>query len=247
IPALLVVAVRGRLREPETWQSAKRAASASQRELGSVRDLLGDRRWRSRTIVGVALALAGIIGVWGIAFWAPELIRGVLRDQPPARQDEVASLATALQDVGAFFGIMAFTWLTVYLGRRKAFLVSLLFALGVVLLVFGTMRTESQIWWMIPLLGFATLTVFGGYAIYFPELFPTRLRSTGTGFCYSTARYLAAFGPFTLGGLGLVYADLGAAPSDSLRYAAMTVASAYLIGMVALIWAPETQNQPLPE
>jgi hypothetical protein len=34
---------------------------------------------------------------------------------------------------------------------------------------------------------------------------------------------------------------------SGFRLAAMLLASSYLIGMVALIWAPETLNQPLPE
>ena len=54
---------------------------------------------------------------------------------------------------------------------------------------------------MIPVMGFCQLTLFGGYAIYFPELFPTRLRSTGTSFCYNVGRYVAALGPLTMGQL----------------------------------------------
>ena len=49
---------------------------------------------------------------------------------------------------------------------------------------------------MVPLMGAAQLSLFGGYAIYFPELFPTRLRSTGTSFCYNVGRYVAALGPW---------------------------------------------------
>jgi len=31
-----------------------------------------------------------------------------------------------------------------------------------------------------------------GYAIYFPELFPDRLRATGTGLCFNGGRFIAA-------------------------------------------------------
>jgi len=31
------------------------------------------------------------------------------------------------------------------------------------------------------------------------------------------------------------------------RLAAIVLSSSYLLGIVALIWAPETVNQPLPE
>ena len=62
--------------------------------------------------------------------------------------------------------------------------------------------------WMTPLMGFCQLALFGGYAIYFPELFPTRLRSTGVSFCYNVGRFVAAVGPFTLGYLtSSVFAD----------------------------------------
>ena len=44
-------------------------------------------------------------------------------------------------------------------------------------------------------MGFCQLALFGGYAIYFPELFPTRLRSTGTSFCYNVGRLVAAVRP----------------------------------------------------
>ena len=55
-----------------------------------------------------------------------------------------------------------------------------------------TLRSEMQAYFMLPLVGFVTLSVFGGYSIYFPEIYPTRLRSTGTAFCYNVARILTA-------------------------------------------------------
>src|SRR5439155_21195376 len=117
-------------------------------------------------------------------------------------------------------------------------------ALFGVLLVFGCLDQTSDIYWMAPLLGFGYATMFGGYAIYFPELYPTRLRSTGTGFCYNVARYITALGPLTLGKLALLFGNLGYAMP--LRPAAMSVATIYLGGMIAAYFAPETKDQPLP-
>jgi hypothetical protein len=91
---------------------------------------------------------------------------------------------------------------------------------------------------MLPAMGFAQLSVFAGYSIYFPELFPTRLRGTGVGFCYNTVRYLAAPAPIVFGYLATLM---------SFRTAAMLMCSIYLIGVVALVWAPETRGQALPE
>jgi hypothetical protein len=92
---------------------------------------------------------------------------------------------------------------------------------------------------MLPLMGFATLSVFAGYSIYFPELFPTRLRGTGVGFCYNTVRYLAAPIPALLGHLSEWM--------GSFRQAAIAMTTIYLVGIIALIWAPETKGKPLPE
>lgn len=248
IPAILVCLVMRRVKEPDTWLEAKlRAKQAPEGtpKLGGWGELFRDKRWRYATFIGITLGLAGQIGLWGVGFWSPELIRS-LEGIPESARNLYASGATALQDVGAFFGVLAFTLIAARTGRRTAFAVSFLLGLGVVILVFGFMREPWQVWWMIPLLGFATLCSFGGYAIYFPELFPTRLRSTGTGVCYNVSRYLAAAGPFLIGHLNDLYFRYGAG-KDSFRYAAITVASVYIIGLLILPFAPETKGKPLPE
>jgi MFS family permease len=264
LPALLVVFIFRWLKEPESWLEARKQQAT--RPMGDVRDLFRERRWRHHTLVGVTLATAGVMGLWGIGFWTPELIRNnVLKDLPKDTQDWYASRALLLQNLAGFFGVYAFTWLTGRVGRRAAFAVSFVVALGATVLVFGFMTQPAQIWWMIPLLGFCGLMVFGGYAIYFPELFPTRLRSTGTGFCYNVARYIAAVGPFLLGTLAEVFmapagtvrgqqklSDLTLLSSmgsvdNAFRYAALTVASIYILGLLALPFAPETKGKPLPQ
>ena len=58
-----------------------------------------------------------------------------------------------------------------------------------------------DVFWLIPIMGFWQLSLFSGYAIYFPELFPTYLRSTGTSFCYNVGRFVAAAGPYIFGTL----------------------------------------------
>src|SRR5256885_7307322 len=97
---------------------------------------------------------------------------------------------------------------------------------------FWNLSTFSDIFWMIPIMGFCQLALFGGYAIYLPELFPTRLRSTGTSFCYNVRRFVAAIGPFTMGMLREnVYGGYG---DDAWRYAGVTMCGFFLIGLAAL-------------
>jgi hypothetical protein len=87
-------------------------------------------------------------------------------------------------------------------------------------------------------MGFFTTSLFGGYAVYFPELFPTRLRATGTGFCYNVARYLAILGPYTFGQLRAAF---------GIREAGALLSGVFLLGLAILPIAPETKGKPLPE
>ncbi len=275
-PALLVVVIRRRLKEPESWVQAKEALArgdqtdAMHKQLGDMKEMFHDPRWRYHTIVGVLLAVTGVLALWGVGFYTPELARSTVHAEAPPgltaqekkahadalkkEQDWYASLTSLLQNFGAFFGIYAFGWLTGRIGRRWAFAVALVLGWLAITLVFGFLTESNQIWWMIPLLGFCALMVFGGYAIYFPELYPTRLRATGTGFCYNVARYLAAVlifaaaplaGWFGAQGLTLL-SSLGSVDSG-FRYACLSVGSVFLLGLVILPFAPETKDKPLPE
>ena len=154
------------------------------------------------------------------------------------------SMTSVMQNIGAFFGIYAFTYVTYYFGRRLAFAVTFILAMLSTVMVFGYLTEFSQIFWMIPIMGFCQLALFGGYAIYFPELFPTYLRSTGTSFCYNVGRFVAACGPLTLGTLSKYVFGAYAEP---MRPAAVTMSAIFLLGLLVLPFAPETKGKPLPE
>ena len=149
-----------------------------------------------------------------------------------------------LQQVAAFFGISCFTVLAARWGRRPTFLLALFSAWASLVLTFSTFHEPQQIWYLWPLLGFCTFAPFGGYAIYFPELFPTRLRSTGTSFCYNVGRFVAASGPAVL---GLLTSEVYHHQPEPMRYAGLTMCGIFLLGLVVLPFAPETKGQPLPE
>ena len=112
--------------------------------------------------------------------------------------------------------------------------------------MFWKLSDFNDIFWMIPIMGVCQLALFGGYAIYFPELFPTRLRATGTSFCYNVGRLVAATGPL---GLGLLTSQVYAGFDHPwpLRYAGITMCAVFLIGLAVLPFLPETKDKPLPE
>lgn len=247
LPAFLAVLVMRRLREPERWQKAA-AGGTKDHRLGSLGELFGDPRLRRNAIVGLLLASAGVIGLWGIGFYCFELIRAVLAEQGMNEGDLTfwAGIGSLLLNVGAFFGIYSFSRLTAHTGRKPAFAVAFVLALVSTAYTFWAFSGVGDLFWMIPLMGFCILSLFGGYAIYFPELFPTRLRSTGTSFCYNVGRYLAAPGPLALNLLsGQVFGAYGNVLS--WRYAGLTMCAVFLVGLLALPFAPETKGKPLPE
>jgi hypothetical protein len=127
--------------------------------------------------------------------------------------------------------------------RRFASIVALSLSLVTTWLVFWGLREFDQIFWMLPVMGFGQLSVFGVYAIYLPELFPTSLRSTGTSFCYNVGRVVAATAPFTL---GQITKKLGG-NVEGFRTAGLWVSLVLLVGLVAIPFLPETKDQPLPE
>jgi MFS family permease len=153
------------------------------------------------------------------------------------------SIASLLQNAGGFLGIYTFSRFPAVTGRKVAFAASFILAMLTTAFTFWNLRTFTDILWMIPLMGFSQLALFGGYAIYLPELFPTRLRSTGTSFCYNVGRFIAAVGPLALGLLtSRVYAD----KPEPMRYAGVTMCFVFIIGLATLPFAPETEDRSLP-
>ena len=71
----------------------------------------------------------------------------------------------------------------------------------------------------------------GPFGAYFPALYPTRVRSLGSGFCFNVGRGIAAFAPFVLGTLAASY---GLATSIGL------CALGFLAAGLVMLALPET-------
>lgn len=154
-----------------------------------------------------------------------------------------ASYASIAINVGAALGMFGFGALAQRIGRKPTFAMALLSAFFTTAAVFWYLETFWQVWVMVPIMGFCQLSLFAGYAIYFPELFPTRLRSTGTSFCYNVGRFVAALGPLVKAQLEALFKDT----PEPLRYAGVTMCVVFLIGLFVLPFLPETKDAPLPD
>lgn len=253
LPAFLCVFIMRRLKEPKRWVDARDAGLKKGIRFGSYGSLLRHPTWAKHAWLGLILCSSGIVGLWGIGNFHPRIVRDIvethLADQHlsanamSSAKAYWASLGLLLQHAGAFLGMLCFASIAQAKGRKIAFAGALLASFLSTLLVFRYMREVSQMYWMLPIMGFGQLSVFGVYAIYLPELFPTSLRSTGTSFCYNFGRLAAATAPFTI---ARITKGLGG-NIEGFRTAGMWVSFVLLLGILVLPFLPETKGRPLPE
>jgi MFS family permease len=255
LPALLVIYIRRKLKEPERWQHQTDVPVV---KLGSYSELFGNPLFRKHALVGLGLGFAGVVGLWGIGFFSVQLQKAVFRENFIAMglsgielEGKIklwAGITSFMINVGAFFGMIASGIIAQRMGRRTAFALAFTSAMLSTAGVFWFFDRPSHVFWMIPLMGFCLLSIFGTLAIYLPELFPTRLRSTGTSFCYNVGRFVAAGGPFIFGILtSEVFTAAHGYEREPMRYAGVAMCVIFLLGLAVLPFAPETRGKPLPE
>lgn len=260
VPALICVFFQFRMKEPEKWVLARNQGKITGVRFGSYASLFGEARWRKAALFGMLLCVAGVVGLWGIGFFSPELVgyvitkaltaRHVAPEDMPRKKLMWVGITMIVQNTGSFFGMLTFTKLAHHFGRKKVFASAAVCAFVSTVVAFKCLTEPWQIFVLLPIMGFFQLALFAGFAIYLPELFPLRLRSTGTSFCYNVGRFMAASGPFTLGLLQFHLAQGAVSPEAKMtafRNACCWVSSIYLLALIALPFLPETKGQPLPE
>jgi MFS family permease len=217
VPATFAIWIRRRVEEPEIWRR-ERTARPRVAELF----VPGLRR---ATLGGLAMCLVTLVTWWATNAFLPFVAEHLAGRG--AEHDVVAWhrwMATVLFASGGFLGTLA-TIPLARLGRRPLFAIYLA---GAAVSIWVTFGLAWDPWTRTRLLFMDGLTVFGvvgAFSFYLPELFPTRLRGTGSGFCFNMGRYLAAVGPFVVG------SALGAAatPMDAIRWVALVPLAGLLL------------------
>ena len=240
IPAVLVLWVRLSIREPESWQQARLTKA---KQLGSYRELLGDPTWRPRAVYGALLAMVGLATFWGVVVAGQDIARDLLERAGDADASRKAKIAFGfVQTAGAGAGMLAFGPIAARLGCRRTFAIMHVVAAiitPVICWLPSSMGGYPLLLALLPIFGFFAQGIHAGYAVYFPTLFPTHLRATGSGFCFNTGRILAA--PV------LIWLSAWMKATLDLRLAITCLGGMFLVGLVFLQLLPETQGQDLPE
>lgn len=240
IPALLVVWVRAKVKEPEGWKDAQKNKNE---QAGSYLDLFGDARWRKHALLGMALAAVGLASFWAVGVATQGLAKNMLLAEGVTEAVAASKAKFAygiVQTVGAGVGLLSFGPFCAWLGRRRAFVFGHIGAFLIVPITCYLPQTYDQLLFILPVFGFFTLCMHAGYAVYFPELFPNHLRATGTSFCFNVGRIVAA--PMLILS-GMVKAMEGI----NTQLALSLLATTFLLGLVVVAFLPETKGKDLPE
>ena len=226
-PALLVLYIRRYVEEPEIFRAARAQAIKSSHFL----EIFAPEIVRT-TALAALLATGAQGGYYAITTWLPTYLRTV-------RGLSVFGTGSYLIVViaGSFCGYLVSAWLSDEIGRRRNFF---LFAIGsmaaVLLYTLAPISNQQMLVLGFPL-GFFASGIFSGMGAFFTELFPTRIRGSGQGFCYNFGRGIGALFPTVIGALSAGM-PLG-------RAIGIFAASAYAVLLVAAILLPETRGKEL--
>ena len=231
LPAFVAFYIRRAVGESERWKRARQTGTPmlSMMTPAVRRDLL----------VGMALAVVATFGYQGAIQWVPTWISALLHSQGVESVRTQVSAITIVLNGGGMVGCLCFPLAADRWGRKRAFVVYFFGALVAVQLTFLWVERFAIALLVSPVMGFFSAGLFAGFAIYFPELFPTAIRATAQGLCYNFARFFSAVAPFITG--------LLASSGGSFAYAIGAVGLVYLLGLLTLTFARETKGRPLPE
>ena len=203
LPAAAAFLVRLFIKEPQRWQRVAGQAKVS------IAELFGPEL-RRYTVSGFLMSLTALLTWWSCNAFIPVVSGGLARTAAEAQglgqAGTMASiqhwktLATTWFNLGGLIGTLLTIPAAKYLGRRAMFAIYWVASAAAIFATFGLdlapeVRLHLYRDWPV------VFGVFGSFTYYLPELFPTRVRGTGAGFCYNIGRVIASAGPFIVGSI----------------------------------------------
>ncbi len=189
------------------------------------------------TLIGIILGTIPLLGNWGGANWLvpwADEVGGV-------ENAYLKSHTQTIRSTGAALGSLLGGWLAAAFGRRSTYFAISLLSLASSAYLFWFLKPgdPSFLGWVF-ILGFFGTVYFGWLPLYLPELFPTHVRSTGSGVTFNFGRIFTAFGVLGVGEIMRLYAG------DYARVGQVT-SLIYLLGMIIICFAPDTSQRQLDD
>jgi MFS family permease len=228
VPLLVIALVHRRIPESARWATGPSVRAER------ARLLRGPAVRRFLASLGMSVAIT--VGWWAVSSYQPTFVGGLVHD--PGRTAFYTGWAGALYNVGEIAGCIAFGFLAEAWGRRAVALVYLAGSFLIVPVVFLGLHQAGPATLAQLAAGLFTGGLYSWYAVHTPELFPTRIRATAISAVFSGARYLAMIASVVSGSL--------ASALGGFDRAAVIFAPVYLLGVVAVLFLPETRGKGLP-
>jgi MFS family permease len=247
LPAAIAFVVRIFVHEPERW--AKTAATARP---ARVREIFSPEM-RARTFSALIVTVVALITWWSCNAFiqalanslagAEALTRGLGATATAALKQEWIKLVTYCFNWGGLLGTLLTIPLAKHLGRRTMYGIYFAGSAAALLTTFGLDLPSETRLYLFFFIGLTVFGIFGSFTFYLPELYPTRLRSTGSGFCYNIGRVITAGGVFAV---GMVQQSAKGDPEVFLRTLFM-IGFVPIVGLLLLRWVIETRGQRMPD
>jgi MFS family permease len=246
LPAAVAFFVRLFVKEPERWLATARVAAPPQ-----IRELFSPVFW-PRTRSALLMTFVALLTWWSCNAFIPVVsatlgqaaaaAAGLDKAATSALVESWKTIATTSFNLGGLIGTLLTVPIAKRFGRRPMFAVYFGVAVISLMATFGLNIADELRLYMYFFIGLSVFGVFGSFTYYLPELFPTRLRATGSGFCYNIGRVVAATGPYVVG----TVAAAGAGEPAVILNALFAVAFVPLVGLLFIPLVIETRGQTLP-
>jgi MFS family permease len=245
VPAALALLVRMFVKEPERWKSVATHSVAPK-----LAELFAPQ-YRAITVSGLLMATVALVTWWSCNAFLPtvgaglaaQASVGLTREAATALSESWKAVAANAFNLGGLLGTLLTVPASKMLGRRPMFVTYFLLSGVSILAAFGLpLDPHTRLYMYFPI-GLSVFGVFGSFTYYLPELYPTRLRGTGAGFCYNTGRLIAAIGPFIVGSI----ASQGTAALGGAIHVLFFVGFVPLLGLLVMPWVLETKDLVLAD
>jgi SHS family sialic acid transporter-like MFS transporter len=237
VPAVLGIFVLLFVPESPRWL-ARRRNHASQNKSAPVAVVFRPP-YLKLTLIGICLGTIPLLGGWGTNNW---LIQWAGEVGSSLGDEKLKGTTIAIGSTGAAIGSLLGGWLASFFGRRSTY-----FAISL-----GSLILSGYIFWQLTpadgttfltwvfLLRLVSTVYFGWLPLYLPELFPTEIRSTGSGVTFNFGRILSVAGVLGTGALvGYFQGDYAATGRITHWIFAM--------GMIVILFAPDTSGKRMDD
>jgi MFS family permease len=231
LPALTVFFVRRFVDEPALFLASKKQYDSGQLARPNFLEIFSPAHLRT-TILASLLTVGTQGGYYAIMVWLPTYLKTVRGFSVLGTGGYLAVIIVA-----SFLGYVVGAYLTDILGRRKNFFLFAICSTVTVLAYMFMPISDSVLLVLGAPLGFFASGIYSGIGAFFNELYPTRIRGSGIGFCFNIGRAIGALFPTLVGVLSATI-PLGEA------IGIFTVA-AYGLIIVAAALLPETKGKSL--